>query len=729
MQRFYDLGTKNRIEIAILIVLPFIILFTLFLVFPSLVDVWNLRINDQMVRLRLGVRGPQPVDVRVVHIDFNDSSMWELQRNKYDRSLYGEIINVLNAAGVKAIVFDIFFSDYIGALNKEALRDAINRTDTVYLPIVPLIEGDWSGSSLIRSDNMNNYIIKNLWYPLSIPESQGVTAINFLPIDESLILDTIKSGHIFCEPDIDGVYRRIPLIVGYNDGYIPTIGLRAAADFLGVSDGDIQVRFGKSITLKSAVLPSGIVKDIVIPIDRQGMQIINYAGYWTDSFCHYSFKSILMARDAGGLEQLREQLEGSIAIVSDTTTAGKDHGTTPLEKVYPISGIHANIINSILTDNFMHFRSFVLEICLYIFFMFGMWYAAVYFRPSRFVMVSILLYVCVMLFLVVNFVCFSRKVDLITPSVAFIFCFGSVVLYRSFAVLKKNMDHIICLNDASSKFVPMEILKYLGKNDLTDLKLGDQSQQTMAIMFSDIRSFTTLSEKLTPEENFNFLNSYFNRMGPVIRANDGFIDKYIGDAIMALFPEKPEDALIAAIEMKSELRLYNAHRISSGFVPLQTGIGIHYGKLMLGIIGESKRFDGTVISDAVNLSSRLEGLTKFYGASIIVSDSFINNISDPTRFRYRLLDFVRVKGKEEPVSVYEIFEDMDDPIVLLKMENTHEYEKAFYLYIDRDFKAALEVFNQILTKNPYDKAVRNFCAKCEHYLTNKVADDWDGADN
>ncbi|MBK9500790.1 MAG: adenylate/guanylate cyclase domain-containing protein [Leptospiraceae bacterium] len=161
-----------------------------------------------------------------------------------------------------------------------------------------------------------------------------------------------------------------------------------------------------------------------------------------------------------------------------------------------------------------------------------------------------------------------------------------------------------------ARFVPEQLLRFLGKELITGVQLGDSINKKMAILFSDIRSFTTLSEDMSPEDNFKFLNSYLHAMGPSIRKNNGFIDKYMGDGIMAIFPEGSTDALQSAIEMLDELAEFNRTREKNGKLPIRIGIGIHVGYQMFGIIGDAERLEGTVISDAVNTASRLEGLTK-----------------------------------------------------------------------------------------------------------------------
>ncbi|MDX1960540.1 MAG: 7TM diverse intracellular signaling domain-containing protein [Leptospiraceae bacterium] len=185
-----------------------------------------------------------------------------------------------------------------------------------------------------------------------------------------------------------------------------------------------------------------------------------------------------------------------------------------------------------------------------------------------------------------------------------------------------------------ARFVPEQLLTFLGKDIITKVGLGDSIQKDMTILFSDIRAFTSISETLSPSENFGFINSYLETMGPIIRKHNGFIDKYIGDAIMALFPQKPSDAIDASIEMLEELHKLNVRRKAKGFIPISIGIGIHTGSQMLGIIGEKERMEGTVISDVVNTASRLEGLTKAYSTALLISEDVLKGVEDKSKLSY-----------------------------------------------------------------------------------------------
>ncbi len=288
------------------------------------------------------------------------------------------------------------------------------------------------------------------------------------------------------------------------------------------------------------------------------------------------------------------------------------------------------------------------------------------------------------------------------------------------------IESISRINEANSRFVPKQFLEYLGKENISDIQLGDQVQKEMTIMFCDIRDFTGISEDMTPRENFNFLNNYLGYMEPVIGHNSGFVDKYIGDSIMALFSKNAEDAINAAIEMRIKLVEFNQVISQFGKPPIDNGIGIHTGNLMLGVVGGEGRMDGTVISDAVNLTSRLEGLTKLYGGSIIISEDTLIRLNDPSLYNFRFLDIVKVKGRKEAVYIFEILDGEPEEIKKLKVETKDEFGTALQLYKNMQFEQALEMFITIYTINPQDKASNIYIQRCKKLIQTGVPDDWDG---
>lgn len=277
-----------------------------------------------------------------------------------------------------------------------------------------------------------------------------------------------------------------------------------------------------------------------------------------------------------------------------------------------------------------------------------------------------------------------------------------------------------------SNFVPHKFLQFLGKEEITQISLGDQIQRVMTILFSDIRSFTSLSEKMTPSETFQFINSYLQIMEPLARKHKGFIDKYIGDGIMAIYPEQSEDALLSAISMQSELFSYNAYRKQDGLFPISIGVGIHTGNLILGIIGGEKRMDGTVISDTVNTSSRLEGLTKIFGAGIIISDTSISTIQNRDQYAFRYLGKIQVKGKEEYNKIYECMMSMNDPFLAKKIDTRDKFEKAVETFISGDLKTSKIQFETLHSLNPGDKAISLYLSMLTYYEKVGVPETWLG---
>ena len=266
------------------------------------------------------------------------------------------------------------------------------------------------------------------------------------------------------------------------------------------------------------------------------------------------------------------------------------------------------------------------------------------------------------------------------------------------------------LTDAYGRFVPHEFLHFLGYESILEVKLGDQVQKEMSVLFSDIRDFTALSETMTPEENFQFINAYLSRMEPAITENFGFIDKYIGDAIMALFNGSADDAVKAGIAMLEQLNEYNSSRSRPDRPPLQIGIGINTGSLMLGTVGGQSRMDSTVISDAVNLASRVENLTKEYGVSMLITHNTFIQLTDV--YDFRLIDRVAVKGKSRMVTVYEVFAADPPQLRQKKLETKTIFEQGLVLYNSDRFVEATRLFSACLQINPKDKVAQIYIQRC-----------------
>ena len=283
---------------------------------------------------------------------------------------------------------------------------------------------------------------------------------------------------------------------------------------------------------------------------------------------------------------------------------------------------------------------------------------------------------------------------------------------------------------AIGRFVPEGLVRLLGSQNLTELHRGQSLEVSMTVLFADIRNFTQQSEDMTAAQTYAFINDYLGNMEPAIEAHGGFIDKFIGDAIMALFPRSADDALQSAIEMLKRLEQGNERRqrrqpwpghvqhdrrTRQGQRPTRIGIGLNTGIVMLGLVGGVRRLELTVLSDAVNLSSRLEGMSKTYGVALLISEQTLYNLKDPERYGVRFMDRIRVKGKSQPHSVYEVF-DADRPDLREgKLATRHIFEEAVAYYHLKEIDQAEPLLQACIEQVPDDQAAHAYLSRCREY--------------
>ena len=286
-------------------------------------------------------------------------------------------------------------------------------------------------------------------------------------------------------------------------------------------------------------------------------------------------------------------------------------------------------------------------------------------------------------------------------------------LQESFGDLAKANIEITTLNAAYERFVPDQFLSFLEKDSIVDVELGDRVEREMTVLFSDIRDFTTISEQMTPAENFAFINEYLGYMEPQIQKYGGFIDKYIGDAIMALFPGSADDAVQGAIAMLEQLKTYNLYRQEKNLIPLRIGIGLHTGKLILGTVGGFGRMDGTVIGDAVNLSSRVEGLTKTYGVSLLITHQTVARLNNPLEYDLRFIEQVKAKGKAKAVGLFEVFSADPPKLRAAKVATKEQFERAVMFYHWGSVPEAGRLFQECLEYDDGDRPAQIYLDRCQ----------------
>ena len=284
------------------------------------------------------------------------------------------------------------------------------------------------------------------------------------------------------------------------------------------------------------------------------------------------------------------------------------------------------------------------------------------------------------------------------------------------------------IHDATKKFVPHDFIKLLGRESIEEIVLGDQVQRDVTVMFLDIRDYTSFSESMTPDENFKFLNRYIGRLEPVITGNRGMIMSFLGDGILALFLHDTDDALQAGIDIHHTVARYNEERAQKNRRPLRLGIGMHQGPLIMGILGNDTRQEANLVSDTVNTASRMEGLTKYYGASIIASESVFSKMKGKPNFGHRSLGKVQVKGKKRALEIFEVFESDPPHNFFKKQETKNSFQEGLHHYQKRSFEQATASFAKVLAVNPEDRAAQLYLNNAIQYHTSGVGTDWEGVE-
>lgn len=284
--------------------------------------------------------------------------------------------------------------------------------------------------------------------------------------------------------------------------------------------------------------------------------------------------------------------------------------------------------------------------------------------------------------------------------------------------------------DDAQRFVPREFLQLLARKSLRDVRLGDHVERQMTVFFTDIRSFTNLSESMSPRDNFKFLASFLRNVTPIIRQAGGFVDKYLGDGVLALFPGEPAQAVLAATQVQRQIARYNHGRRMAGYRQVRVGIGLHYGTLMLGTIGTVDQMQTTVISDVVNVASRLEGMTKTFDINVVISGAVVEALPADHPFKLRGLGSVTAKGKTESVDVFECYDTDSDELAELKTSLIPQWDTGMAAFREGKLIRANRVFAQIAERNPDDSVATYFRDRSTLDVASQFrGKTWDGSEH
>ena len=710
-----------------------VVMVVLFVSQPQFLNLLELKIYDNYLK---EYHKPAATNVPVI-IDLDEKSLKELGQWPWPRYRVALLMKYLQAYGAMAVVSDIIFvepdrtspvvirKDVKQELNIDiefqGLPDSLMDYDKLLaynLQTGPFVLGidfmsDTGTSAQKRTEqsacDLPAAKVAVLSPPGSMTPQQALFSSDLMICPTPTLAEAVsRVGFITISPDADSVYRRVPLLYSSKDKIYPSLALAAL----------IQATGEENMVLKLSPLGVEAVKfnGIVIPTDKRAQMLINYRGP-AKTFEYISASDILK-------RQLPPNaLEGRIAFIGTSAAGLKDIRPIPLDPSYPGVEAHATVVDNILSQQFLSVPDWI----------------------DGLEFITMILAGILTTFLLI----WARASWLVLPLIGltYVMWYTSTMLYEKQHIFVSPMYPYITLGltfftltvikfwreESAKKYIHGAFAHYLAPSvinqimDNPDSLTLDGQEKEITIQFSDVRSFTSLSEKLTPTQVTDLLHDYLTPMTRIITQNEGTLDKFIGDAVMSFWNAPldvkchQEKALISALAQQKKLDELNEMFIVKYGFTIAVGIGIHCGLVRVGNMGSADLFDYTLIGDNVNLASRLEGLTKYYGQKLVVSqaikDACCNN------YHFRILDSVRVKGKEEPVTIYTVysFEEAQARKDELKL-----YEEAYALYLDMRFEEARAIFSAIRDTGVEETLCSMYIDRCTHLMENPPDKDWDG---
>ncbi len=687
---------KYRVFFLLAFVSSLVVFFIDFASLPFINNV-DLKMKD----LRLLLRGPIKPPSSVVIVAIDNKSVKEMGRWPWSREIIGDLITAMAKDGVKVAALDVVFSETQNPVSDASLAKSIASSGNV-------IAGHFFRNEMhpIDSDVLAQ-IQSSKIQQLQI--DSGVTSvplIEYANLDANIAMigkGALAYGFFNVISDSDGLFRQLPLLMLYDGDMYPSMVLQALKQY---THETVQVSVGKS-GVRSIRLGK-----YTIPSNQEGELSANYYGPG-GSIKTYSAVDVIKHR----LQP--DELQGKLAFVGFTEIGIYDVRPTPFDSILPGVEIHATAAANALEQHvIIHNSSTILTERVLLFGLPLVLALLLGLAPSAafgFLAGSGLS----VLYVVTNYLLFSRyfvDLSLLSPLMVLGLTTVGAEIYRSLVVDRKGRH----MKKAFSNYVSADLVAQIMKNP-DSLTLGGEKRE-ISVLFSDIRGFTSLSEKLSPEALVLVLNEYLNPMTRIVLEEKGTLDKYIGDAIMAIY-NAPLDvaghadhACRSALKMMVKLDELNRSFIERDIQAIDIGIGINSGDAVVGNMGASMRFDYTAIGDNVNLASRLEGLNKMYGTHILVSES--TKLLAGSDLPFREIDLVAVKGKQQPVPIYELM--VGDDVALRS-----EFGEALRLYRSRAFTAASQIFADLHAQKQ-DHVSSLYVERCCEFVASQPPEEWDG---
>lgn len=649
------------------------------------------------VDARLRLRGSSEAAPEVVVVAVDPDSIDRLGQWPWPRTTIADLIRRLKQGGARVIALDMIFSEAArcGPGEDEALVAAVREAGNV----VPGFYLRNSETLLDTPALLPNGVEQALLPPGGFP---GLTRYNAIEINLPLLTEAAPyGGHFVALADKDGTIRHYPLILNYNDILVPALALRAVALYRGGLPIEVAPYQG--------VLPQITLGAYSIPASERGELWLNWRGPWRHGFSYLPAAEVL----SGAIPD--SAFRDKLVIVGFTETGLADSITTPFDNAIPGVEVHATAADNLLHKRFLRDGAIELSLSMLFTLVIGLLCAAsagLTSRPLRGAVGALALLGAYGAFSQLALTTLARHYHLFAPISAGVLGFAASAVWRNVFTEKRAKE----IRRVFARYVSPSIVDVMLKNP-DAVQLGGERRE-LTVMFADIRGFTSLSETMPPEQTVALLGEFLTPMTRVIQEHGGTLDKYMGDGIMAFFgapvafPDHAQRAARAALAMQHELAALNNLWRQRGLPALRIGIGLNSGLMAVGNMGSSMIFDYTVIGDHVNLGARLEGLTKLYGVDIIASEGTVASLGEP--FAVRELDLVRVKGRKEPVRIFEL-KPASSPV-------DARFAAALALYRAGKRDEAAREFAAMVGAGPEDTPSRLYLERCRQ----AAAASWDG---
>jgi len=646
---------KRNLQVTILLVVSsFITAHLCFWLLPNVFETWNARTVDRLFLFRSNVENLRPhYDDTIVHVDLNNSSIQKLSNFYLNRSHHAQLIHNLTSMNVSAQLYDFIFAARSNDEEDSALIDAAKKAGNVYFGLAfELLKERKLKLNQSKDTKELLYLNKTKWQ-VAVKKDPTAFYVGANPLITFPALASASHGlgYLSLKFDPDGVFRRLPLLVRYRGAYYPSFAFRAICDYLKVSPENIVIKPGENITLKEAKRNRDTTaNDIVIPIDRYGNMLINFIGPW-ERMKHYNFADILLAsEDRDEMEMWQEELSGKIVVVSEVFTGSTDVGPVPTDNNFPLPGLHANVIHTILTESFLRELSdnemlFIELLLLLTVLILSLRFSSISFSLSTLGVGGS--YVCIAaLFFFYGHLIFH----ILRPLLMATFALISILAFR---YINEEKQKEVLRRTFEAYFPPLIVKKIMANPKM--IAPGGQKKE-LTIFFSDIENFSSYSAAMTPDHIQRLLSEYFEEMTEIVFKYNGTVDKFIGDGLMVFFGDpdtQPDHALRcvqAAIEMQIKVQEIKTKWEKQGDMPIKIRIGINTGTVVVGNMGSARRLSYTVAGSAVNLAKRLESNAPPGG--ILISQGTYDMVKE--HVHTRPFGQIQVKGFDKSISTYEV---------------------------------------------------------------------------